>query len=286
MPDLMKGHKWRDHAAKMVFPAWAEIKTDEIRCHVIVHPLGPQEQWGVEFVSYAGKGLLNLRDYATGFRELAAATGLFEFDTGFLVGDSFDDSYRWVRSKRLPEDLKGKPVTFLLFDLPTEAGPFSMRVVTRHNVYVQAVALEVPLVLPAGTWVHNEEEVGDLFLKAHAAGHEGLMVKSMAHLYERGKRTYGWLKVKPEDDADGIITAIHEAISEDGKPLGRAGSVTIKVEDGSEATPHGIAHNLGREMFENPDKFLGQWAEFKFMMRDRQGGYRHPVWSRLREAKA
>ena len=60
----------------------------------------------------------------------------------------------------------------------------------------------------------------------------------------------------------------------------------VKVEDGSEASPHGIAHDLGRDMHENPEKYIGQWAEFKYMERDRQGGYRHPVFYRLREAKA
>jgi ATP-dependent DNA ligase len=125
-----------------------------------------------------------------------------------------------------------------------------------------------------------------MFIVARERGFEGLMVKSLQHLYEAGKRTAGWLKVKPSDDADGIITELHEAVSEAGEPLGRTGSITIKVEDGSTATPHGIAHELGREMHEHPERFIGQWAEFKFMERDRQGGYRHPVFNRLREAKA
>ncbi len=252
MPDLMKGHKWRDHAAKMTYPAWVEIKSDEIRCHVIV---APQGTWDVQFLSFAGKPLANMEQFAQGFRELAQATGLLEFDCGFLVGDSFDDSYRWVRStKGLPEDLKGKPVCFLLFDLPTEPGPFSMRVLARHNVATTAVALDVPLILPAGTWAHTAEDVDSLFLKAREGGHEGLMVKDMTHVYQRGKRTYGWLKVKPEDDADGRIVEITRAVSIEGTPLNRAGSVRIEVDDGSEATPDGIPHELGADMWANPEK--------------------------------
>jgi len=105
-------------------------------------------------------------------------------------------------------------------------------------------------------------------------------------LYERGKRTYGWLKLKPEDDADGIITGINQAFSETGEALGRAGSVDVLCADKSKASPSGIPHPLGRDMWENPQKYLGQWCEFRFMERDRQGGYRHPNFHRIREAKA
>jgi ATP-dependent DNA ligase len=125
-----------------------------------------------------------------------------------------------------------------------------------------------------------------MFILARARGYEGLMVKSMQGMYEAGKRTYGWLKVKPDNDADGVIVALHEAHAQDGTALGRVGSATIDVDDGSTATPHGISHDLGRDMFENPAKYIGQWVEFKFMERDRRGGYRHPTFRRLREAKA
>jgi hypothetical protein len=38
-------------------------------------------------------------------------------------------------------------------------------------------------------------------------------------------------------------------------------------------------------MYANPEQYIGQWCEFKFMERDRAGGYRHPSLVRLREAK-
>ena len=105
----------------------------------------------------------------------------------------------------------------------------------RHNVAVLALSIDFDnLFQPAGSWAHEHDSVDALFQDARGRGFEGLMVKSLDHTYERGKRTDGWLKVKPEDDADGIIIALHEAISEDGTPLGRTGSITIKVEDGSE----------------------------------------------------
>ena len=119
------------------------------------------------------------------------------------------------------------------------------------------------------------------------------MVKSLDHVYERGARIYGWLKYKPEEDADGVITELHEAICGKDQPhlglrkgdrLGRIGSVTVRMADGSTASPHGIAFPLGRDMFDHPEKYIGQWCEFKYMEIDRQGGYRHPTFHRLREA--
>lgn len=282
MAELMKGQKWTERKHKMTYPAWVEIKVDEIRCHVLV------QDGTVTYLSYAGKLLYNLSEFDNVWAALATQTGLNEFDCGFEVNGNFNDSYRWVRSKNgAPPELAETPKRFILFDLPELQGmSFNDRMFHRHNTVVQGIALDMPIFEPAGSWAHEEASVEEMFTVARSRGYEGLMVKSLDHTYERGKRTNGWLKVKPEDDADGVILELHEAISEEGTPLGRTGSVTILVEDGSKATPHGIAHDLGRDMHEHPEKYIGQWAEFKYMERDRQGGYRHPVFSRIREAKA
>lgn len=283
MPALMKGHKWTERKHNMTYPAWVEIKHDEIRCRVLVLPDGR-----VQYESYAGNPLSNLEQFDMYWKELSALTGYTEFDTGFEANGNFNDSYRWVRSskKGIPKEIADAPTLFLLFDLPELTTTFEKRMVDRHTVCVLAASIGMQLFQPAGSWAHSEEGVAEMFIVARERGFEGLMVKSLGHLYEPGKRTAGWLKLKPTDDADGVILELHEAVSEDGTPLGRTGSITILVEDGSKATPHGIAHELGREMHEHPERFIGQWAEFKYMERDRQGGYRHPTFNRVREAKA
>lgn len=286
MPALMKGHRWRDHKRKMTYPAWVEVKYDEIRCEVRV------AGESVQFLSYAGKPLANMERFAPAFVELSKATGSTHFDCGFEANGSFNDSYRWVRSTRgLPADLEGVATRFILFDLPEYGAlQFADRSLLRHNVSIAALSVDefgdTALVLPYGEWARSEADVDTMFEQARKHGFEGLMVKSMQHLYEGGKRSYGWLKVKPEDDADGVITAINQAVAEDGSLHEWAGSVDIKCEDGSIASPHGIPHELGADMVAHPEKYLGQWAEFNYMERDRQGGYRHPTWGRLREAKA
>lgn len=277
---LMKGHKWSERKRHMTYPAWAEVKHDEIRCHVTVNP----QNFAVDYTSYAGKPLHNLQQFDKDWAELARITGIYEFDTGVEANGNYDDSYRWVRSSRgVPADLSGAEVVFYLFDLPSVSGDFQKRSCVRHNVMCVA---DFDLRIPQGWWVNDADEVDALFIRVRAAGFEGLMVKSTGHEYQRGKRINGWLKVKPEEDADGVIYGFTEAVSESGEPLGRAGSVDVLMEDGSRASPSGIAHDLGRDIFLNFEKYRDQWCEFTYMERDRQGGYRHPVFKRVREAKA
>lgn len=292
MAELMKGKTWKDFKHKMTYPAWVEIKHDEIRCRVLVDTTART----VQYLSYAEKPLHNMDGFDVYWLELAGITGYTEFDCGFEANGNFNDSYRWVRSsKGLPADLQDVKKHFLLYDLPQNTKPFEGRMVDRHTVSVLAASIDFDLFQPAGSWAHEEASVDQMFTVARERGYEGLMVKSLQHLYMRGKRIDGWLKVKPSEDADGQIVGFEEAVCgkdqpelglKKGDPLGRAGAVLVHCEDGSQAAPHGIEHELAREMHEHPERFIGQWCEFKFMERDRQGGYRHPVFYRLREAKA
>ena len=291
MPQLMKGNCWKDRRdAKdrkgnpiVTYPVRVEDKHDEIRCHVRVDISG-----FVEYDSYSGKPLANMQRFDEVFRTLSRGTGYFEFDMGFECNGNFNDSYRWVRStKGVPSDLTDAEHRFFIFGLPWLAGIDTLH--AQHNRRLDVVKyakdwVSVPIVMPYSVECVNAAEVDQAFTHARNRGFEGVMVKQPLHLYER-KRTDGWLKMKPEDDADGVITGINEAISEDGVALGRAGSVDVRMPDGSEASPHGIGFELGRDMWKNPSKYIGQWCEFKFMERDRQGGYRHPTFHRIREAK-
>lgn len=122
---------------------------------------------------------------------------------------------------------------------------------------------------------------GDLRLD----GYEGAMAKTLDHLYSR-TRTFDWMKIKPKETFDGRITGFNEAVSEEGVPLGRVGSVNVACEDGSTASPAGFKHAHGRALWAARDSLVGQWIEFEAMERDRQGGYRHPIYCRFREDKA
>src|SRR5574337_1473028 len=105
MSRLMKGTVWHERCnAKdrkgnpiVQYPVWVEPKIDEIRCHFIV---------GTGFISYAGKPLHNLENYIPLFERLCHEHYLTELDMGGEVNGSFNDTYRFVRSKKgVPDDL-------------------------------------------------------------------------------------------------------------------------------------------------------------------------------------
>lgn len=290
--ELMKGRTWHERKHKVKYPVWVEPKIDEIRCHVKLIDLWPTPGKTVEFLSYAGKPLANMHGFVRPFCEAMQDQGITEIDCGVEVNGNFNDSYRWVRStKRIPRDLALAPVKFHVYGLPeySELLPEALQ-----DVVEALHAKGVSATMPGGYLCHTPEEVEAVYGLYRAAGYEGAMVKQPNLPYSRGKRTDAWLKMKPEDDADGIITALVEAVCGKDQPelglrvgdkLGRIGSVLVQCEDGSTAQPHGIPHGLGKDMYLHPEKYLNEWCEFKFMERDRQGGYRHPTFHRIREAK-
>lgn len=288
MPELMKGKVWADHKHKLKYPVIVEEKVDEIRLHVKYH------DGGIEYLSYDGKPLYNLERFTPNFLRLLDEQGLTELDLGFEVAHDFTASKRWVRSSTgLPADLAGVYHRFILFDAPDWTMlPYESRRRALYEVNEAARALGLNFVRPRYMVAECEDDVAKAYAYFREDGCEGVMVKTLDHKYIKGKRIDGWLKWKPSLDADGIIEALHEAVCGKDQPeknlregdlLGRVGSVTLRLADGSTATPHGIPHELGVEMLTYPKKFIGEKAEFKYMMRDTQGGYRHCTFHRLRE---
>lgn len=296
MPDnfLMKGKVWADHKHKMTYPAVAEVKYDEIRLHV--KRTGDE----VEFLSYEGKPLCNLESWSANFVLVMKLLCLNHLDMGVLVNGNFNDSFRWCRTKSgWPEEkldkktgkiapaLNSSMVEFYLFDVPEIRLPYDLRVIEREHA-AQALNLgSIKTSTPLAVECASESEVDAAFDDFRKFGFEGAMVKSKDHIYIYGcaKRIDGWLKMKPEAEADGKIIRIIEAVSEDGVPHGRAGSVEVEMEDGSRAIPTMRDHAFAQMVFENPDDYVGEWVMFTYMERDRAGGYRHPIFGRLREAK-
>lgn len=297
MPYLMKGKHWSDRhkfRVPLEYPVVVQPKVDEIRVRVLVN----LQNKSVTYLSYAEKPLYNLEFADALFLRLSNWFGMHNFDCGFLCNNNFDDSRSFVRSsKNFPERLRHASRVFLLYDIPDSAAEYSHRIAEIAEIcntakIVATLAFELR-VLPS--WIANTpEEVEDLYESLRAQQYEGAMIKTLSHKYQIGKRSQDWLKMKPEDTADGKIVGLVEARAtvpipsrgvKVGDPLGRVGSVIVKLEDGTEARPHGIAHELGAKMLANPLKYLGEWCEFAFMERDTQGGYRHPVFRRLRDRK-
>ncbi len=296
---LMKGKVYGEHKHKLVYPVIAEIKYDEIRLHVHLDYTAGKV---VQFLSYAGKPLHNLDSWAQQFYDFMTEQNVRDLDMGVLVNGNFNDSYRWCRSSTgIPGEKLDKKtgkvapaldtgmVVFYLFDWPESTEPYESR---RKQLRIMSHVMReagIPVARPLSYELADEAALDKTFTLVREEGFEGLMVKSRDHTYQPGKRIDGWLKMKPENEADGLIVKVNQAFSIHGEPLDRAGSVDVAVDwpdVGLRASPAGIPHELGRLMWANPEQYEGkQWVEFKYMERDRQGGYRHPSLVRLREPK-
>lgn len=298
MSQLMKGETWQD-TCKLVrgqprfqYPVMVEAKADEIRCRVF------KSEWGgILFESYAEKPLHNMQLWAEAFKLVFKQMQVTELDVGILVNGNFNDSYRWVRSaKGYPQEKLDKKtgkvapalnfamVQIIVFDVPESPDQYIDRMIVADFAASGLRQYGVNATRPERTLCHTEQQVMGAYLAYRNANYEGAMAKTLDHLYER-RRTFEWMKIKPKETFDGKITGFNEAVSETGTPLGRVGSINVECADGSTASPAGIAHGLGRILWEDQAKYIGQWIEFSCMERDRQGGYRHPIYDRFREDK-
>ncbi|QQO90836.1 DNA ligase [Pseudomonas phage Misse] len=306
MAQLMKGETFKD-ALKLVrgkprfeYPIFVEVKADEIRCQVkftngcrITNRLPV-----VEYLSYSGKPLHNMEHFTPALILYFCASEFTELDIGIEVNGNFNDSYRWTQSSSgIPQEKFDKKtqrtspaldvgmVKLIVFDLPESLEKYEVRRRTVINTADHLRRCGLNATFASGCIAENEAEVWAIYNNYREAGHEGAMGKTLHHTYSR-RRTFDWMKIKPSEDHDGQITSFNEAVSESGEPLGRVGSINVTCADASTAAPAGIPHELGRELWENQHKYIGQWIEFYCMERDRQGGYRHPIYHRFREAKA
>lgn len=290
---LMKGMPLKS-TTKLAYPLWAEVKIDECRCRVWLDNGGD-----IRFDSYAGKPLHNLyNEFGLEFAKFMKAEGIHELDIGIEVNGNFNDSYRWVRSSsgwpkesvdkktgKVAPALDDSMVKFYLFDLPLDTAAFAQRMEHRIDAVVKMRRWHLNVSLPQGQMVNSRAELDEWFAWCRLFGREGAMVKTLNHVYRRGKHTGSWWKMKASEAHDGYITGFTEAVSQEGLPLGRVGSVTIKVDDGSVASPAGFDHALAKLIWDNQSEYMGKWLEFEAMEKDRAGGWRHPRFVRFREDK-
>lgn len=269
-----------------------QTKRDEIRCVVEVLPEG------VTFTSASGKPLYNLYVFAEDFRFLAGKYMLTKFDCGVMVNDSFDITRSVVCSSKKPYDLKGTtfyPIKggdgeqtykarFYFYDLPTScAATYADRRQTMAEMALESEWFATPetwVVVPDGRLVFDADVYG-IYERLVEQGHEGAMLKRLDHEYQP-RRTTDWMKMKPEEEADGIITGYNPGV---GKFDGQVGSVQVTFADGSKTAVSGMTDAVRQALTAEPDYYIGKVLEVRYMMRDSQGGYRHPRWYRLHPDK-
>ncbi|WNL63535.1 DNA ligase [Aeromonas phage ST21] len=277
---------------------WADTKRDEFRCLVTI------EDGVVRYLSASGKteheNIPHELDDV--FLKLSADYNLDQFDCGLMVNNSFDLTRRVLRSANKPYDLTGgthhtimdgtKKNPVLVFEGRLRLEVFLYDLPERAFCYMDARELMNQLAgdnpdwlrTTAGKLCDSPEQVDALFEDAINGGHEGLMVKRVNYDWT-SSRTSDWMKMKPEDERDGIIVGWNP-----GTPgtefEGLVGSVIVEFVDGSKASCSGMTAEVRKDMTEHfVSKYLNRIAEVHFMQRDTKGGYRHPNFYRLHPDK-
>ncbi|MFB0514526.1 MAG: ATP-dependent DNA ligase [Candidatus Bathyarchaeia archaeon] len=142
---------------------------------------------------------------------------------------------RTVPRKLTPEELKRRKekigVTIKAFDILFSNGRELIRLPLseRRKYLLEVVSLEF---LADGRNCANEVELLRFYEEALKAGLEGVLVKNLDSIYDVGKRTYTWLKLKPERDT--IDCTIVKALYGKGKRAGLYSSFLLAVRDPKE----------------------------------------------------
>jgi DNA ligase-1 len=117
---------------------------------------------------------------------------------------------RLGRSKDVEAARRALPLSSFFFDLlflegegPLVSIPYAQRVERLQRLVAPAVLL--PRVVTG-----DAEEAERFFDQAVAAGHEGLMAKSLVAPYAAGQRGFHWLKLKPAHTLDLVILAVEK----------------------------------------------------------------------------
>lgn len=115
-------------------------------------------------------------------------------------------------------------------------------------------------------------------------GYEGVVIKTLDHVYQPSagtRRSKDWIKIKPEEDADGFIIDIIEG---DGLDRGKVGKFNVKwMNETFEVSPGKINHEMRKFMFENQHLYIGQKLEFKYQELSMHGVPRNAYGVKIRE---
>lgn len=128
------------------------------------------------------------------------------------------------------------------------------------------------------------------YLRERALGFEGLMVYDPKGTAKVGK-VLGWWKVKPEEEADGVITGL---IVGEGRLKGTMGAAMVRLEDGT-LCKVGTGWTDGQRaklwhlyQFEEVYGNLEPWKRYiqiTYMERTDDGNIRHPSFDRFRDVE-
>ena len=208
----------------------------------------------------------------TGVQHLAEGLSKdLELDMELTIpGLAFD-----AASGRLRSNDPCPTVLGMVFDVPSVKAPFVERYEFLEKFF------ETP---PAGMQllthklVTDEDSIFRNYHKALEAGYEGLVCKVPTHMYQL-RRSYDWLKVKPEDPESVQIVDFKVGT---GKYAGTLGAAICKRKNGVIVSVGGFTDRRRHEIWNDQEKWRGAIIDIRAHMETPDGSLRHPRFYRER----
>jgi DNA ligase-1 len=220
---------------KVVYPARAEYKLDGSRLQI--------HRWGTQVWLFSRRGI----EKSEVLPEIVEIARKFNAQSCIVDGEliAVDDAgnplpfqlllERTVPRKLSPEELEERrrkvKVTVKAFDVLFLNGQelLNMPLSERRKYLVEVVPAEHVV---GGVDCRSEVELMRFYEEALKKKYEGIVVKGLNAPYEIGRRTYTWLKLKPERDT--IDCTMVKALYGKGKRAGLYSSFLLAVRDPSE----------------------------------------------------
>lgn len=200
----------------------------------------------------------------------------------FLPPDTILDSELIVPGEQSPAVshalAHGYNVKAVVFDLLRFAGTDMTRMpYERRRHYLETLAEGFDPTIVELTQSSPSNPV--LYTRWLDAGFEGAVAKKLGSTYWPGRRSWDWIKYKPQATADAVVVGFKAGKN------GRAGTIgAFEVELlGTEVrTTVGVSVELSRDVLVDPDTWLGKVIEIKHNGIMESGKPRHGVWGRPR----
>ena len=265
---IQLAHPVGNRITSLEYPLWVEYKYDGERSVFESHYTARTG----EYVAYSREGRVQEANLEIWKDEMAAVAQYFDVDSIVLDAETIDTSFKGVaKGKGKDADKSGRKL--VIFDILTGeewrgktcALPQSQRTAAIADL-INCAGL-TRLMMPVGKLVNNLQELTEFYEEAIAAGLEGIMIKTLDGRYEY-KRSWSWMKHKPAETADGVITSLNPG-KPGGKWEGRYGSYTVegKLEDGTPFRVNvgsGLPQSVLEDINQNPDKYLHHHVELKY----------------------
>lgn len=130
-------------------------------------------------------------------------------------------------------------------------------------------------------WTCNYQEDVDKLLTEFSDDWEGMMIRHGE--YEHGKRSWNSMKFKREPTLDLEVVEVIQSKDKHGNLKDMIGSFDCKYKDGVVRVGAGkLSHAERKEVWSNPEKYVGKIIEVKHMKDDSYDALRQPTFQRWR----